>query len=741
MLRFRPLQLASFVASVGFATAPYCLAQDPFGNDPGATAEELVASSPADASASPIGAIDLFERNAVVLSLLRTPPKDPSGFARAIQLTARIRRWDEVARWLQVVEKAGLDEIKAHAMVGEVGAKTFQGLQSPLIPLDEPSKQVVARILQLADQYRLNPTMIAENVTRLQSDDPSNWKSAFGVIQSTGYVGVQSFFNAVMRQGVPAPNAAMCEALRRLGEPAKDAWVASMRTPHADVKRNLLLLAAGSRDGRYSKELASLFGSPESLPEDLREIANKWMSRSGSLAESDSLFDRSSSRLRTLLSQYKKVQFDNDAATSVRWILEQDGRSLTMRDCTPAEELWLRIAGEAEIVLQTGAGVGLDSAIAAAVVLQGEDGIPSAGSHLNLGSKLPLLDRYEFACLVWDAARQYRFPTAQRVVAEQLGRFNAPMPVEVRDRLVQGLDSGYASVRYASAASLMQSISLGAEQGSSNESFLGRGRLDRVVAEMAQLSAKRRAMVVGGSSSLRSHLRSLLESFDYQCEEFSNAGSTLARCKEGAPIEEIFIVSRTLEMDLGQLVQRMRGTPTASSIPIVVLAESLSSSELQLLDLEQQVVLGSVPSDELLMQDILRKALVAAAAAPMTDEDKVFWKEVAGNFREVQLGKLVKAPKVPVPSRIPQTPVGQRELILKVVDGALPLPDREQASQLFVQSLRQFGLQVSSETADGLYDVYNERGKNEVDTRRLLSRMLDAIEASRGEREWSSTAP
>jgi hypothetical protein len=741
MLRFCPLQLAGFVASVSFATAPYCLSQDPFGNDPGATAEEPVSSSPSNATASPIGAIDVFERNAVVLSLLRTPPNEPAGLARAIQLTARIRRWDEVARWLQVTEKAGLDEIKAHAMVDEVGAKVFQGLQSPLIPLDAPNKQIVARILQLADQYRLNPAMIAQNVTRLQSDDTSAWKSAFGVIQSTGYTGVQSFFSAMMRQGAPAPNAAMCEALQRLGEPAKDAWVAGMRTPHADVKRNLVLLAAGSRDDRYNKELASLFSNPESLPEDLRDVANKWMSRSSARTRDESLLEHSSARLRTLLSQYGKVQFENDAATSVRWILEQDGRSLSMRDCTPAEELWLRIEGEAEISLQSGSSAGLDSAVAAAVVLQGDDGVPSTGSHLTLGSKIPLLDRHEFACLVWDAAIQYRLATAQRVVADQLGRFASPMPIEVRDRLVQGLDSGYPSVRYASAASLMQWISLGAEQGTSNESFLGRGKLDRVVAEMSQLSTKRKAMVVGGSSSLRSHLRSLLESFDYECEEFSNAGATIARCKEGAPVEEIYIVSRTLEMDLGQLVQRMRGTPTASSIPIAVLAESLSSSELRILDLEPQVVLGSVPPDETFMQDILRRTRVAAAATPMADEDKIFWREVAGNFREVQLGKLVKAPKPPVPSRVPQTPVGQRELLLKVIDGTLPLPDREQASQLFVQSLRQFGLQVSSETADGLYDVYNERGKNEVDTRRLLSRMLDAIEASRGERDWSSTAP
>ncbi|AMV32259.1 hypothetical protein VN12_09060 [Pirellula sp. SH-Sr6A] len=740
MLRYRPLQWSISLVCIGLTTAVTCCAQDPFGNDPISTEGVPVNVGTKGAESSPLGDVDLFEKNAVVRSLIRSAPSDPAGLARAVQLMARIRRWDEVTRWLKVIDQAGLDTAKAHAMVDEVGAKTFQGLLSPLVPLEPANRQIVDRILQLADEYRLDPAMIAQSVTQLQSPDTNSWKSAFGVVQSTGYVGVQSFFNAVMRQGAPPPSGAMGETLRRLGESAKDAWVVCMRTPHTDARRNLILLAAAAKDPRYQNELTSLLGDIDSLPEDLREAANNWMSRSASSSTQSQLFEDSSSRLRSLLSRYVNVRFDDDAATGVRWLLGQDGRSLTMRDCTPAEELWFRVEGEAEIVLQSGAGAGTDSAIAAAVLLQGEDGIPTTGTHLSLGAKAPLLDRYEFACLVWDAAWKYRFPTSQRVAAEQLGRFSAPMPIEVRDRLVQGLESGYPSVRYACAMGLMRWM--GSDRSVGNESFLGRGKLDRVAAEMVQLTTKRRALVVGGSSSLRSHLRSLLESFDYQCEEFSSAGAVLARCKEGAPVEEIFIVSRTLEMDLGQLVQRIRGTSTGASVPIAVLAESLSSSELRVLDLESQMVLGSVPPDEIGLQDILRRSRVAFGASPMSDVDKVFWKEEAGRFREVQLGKLVTAPKKPpVQSKIPQTPVGQRELILKVLDSAIPLPEREQASQLFVQSLRQFGLQVSSETADGLYDVYNERGKSEVDTRQLLSRMLDAVEASRGDREWGAIAP
>jgi hypothetical protein len=76
-----------------------------------------------------------------------------------------------------------------------------------------------------------------------------------------------------------------------------------------------------------------------------------------------------------------------------------------------------------------------------------------------------------------------------------------------------------------------------------------------------------------------------------------------------------------------------------------------------------------------------------------------------------------------------------------VLDKSLPLPEREHASQIFVQSVKQFGLQLSSETENAQYDEYNLRGPNETDLRVLLGRVLDAIEAAKGKRTWAEVAP
>ena len=69
------------------------------------------------------------------------------------------------------------------------------------------------------------------------------------------------------------------------------------------------------------------------------------------------------------------------------------------------------------------------------------------------------------------------------------------------------------------------------------------------------------------------------------------------------------------------------------------------------------------------------------------------------------------------------------------------MPQREQASQNFVQSVKQFGVLLSSETVKAQYDEYNKRGPVEQDLRVLLGRILDAIEAAKGDRAWDEVAP
>ena len=87
------------------------------------------------------------------------------------------------------------------------------------------------------------------------------------------------------------------------------------------------------------------------------------------------------------------------------------------------------------------------------------------------------------------------------------------------------------------------------------------------------------------------------------------------------------------------------------------------------------------------------------------------------------------------------TPVGQLQLIQHAIDNSKSLPQREQASQKFVQSVKQFGVMISSEAVKAQYDEYNKRGPDDMDLRIVLGSILDAIEAAKGDRPWAEVAP
>jgi hypothetical protein len=70
----------------------------------------------------------------------------------------------------------------------------------------------------------------------------------------------------------------------------------------------------------------------------------------------------------------------------------------------------------------------------------------------------------------------------------------------------------------------------------------------------------------------------------------------------------------------------------------------------------------------------------------------------------------------------------QNNLLRVAADASQTPRQREQASQIFVQSIRRFGLLISSDTLNGQYDVYNSRGETEPVTRLVMGQILDAID-------------
>lgn len=685
------------------------------------------------------------ERNAVVRSLLTNPPQTHAELGRAIQLMSRIRRWDEVERWLNVADRSGITEVAAAAMVESAGVDVFQRLSTPLVDLPEAQKKIAIRIVAQANAYRQNPATIAQAVNTLQLGKPAEWERAVRLIQSSGYLGVETLLNRSMVANAPIPNVAMGEALKRMGPTARDAWLVGIRSPHADVRANLLTLAARTKDPSYARELSVIFADAANLPPSMKQFAKEWLAQNGNGSQGSDPWaaaDRADRELVDRLKAYTNIKLENDEPVEVRWELDPTGRKLKTAACRPAELLWQRVLEEANNVIRTDAAMSRANALATAVILQDADGTKDENFLLN-SVALPVEDfeKYEFACLVWDAAKEYDLPTAQARILQKLGRFSAPMPIEVRERLVQGLDSGYRPVRYMAASSLMQSIQKGRTLGVDNGSFQGRGRLDRVVLEMTQIRPNRQAIIVGGSDSLRTHVRSMLEQFGYSCEEFSNGRSLIARCKEGAPIDEVYIVHRVYEMEFGELLQRLRGTPSAAKAPVAMLADSLSSRELEFMVADSRVQLGTVAPDISELEPTIRAMRLLGQGMDLAEEARLLWRDEAQDFRESLKPTAVVPTRATLASSIPQSPLGQQELIRKAIDELTAVPEREQASQLFVQSVRQFGLQISSESADGLYDVYNDRAKSDIDLRSSLGRILDAIEANRGERDWASVRP
>ena len=88
-------------AALALLPLPIANAQDPFSLDgPGTLETDLPSNSPTNAKEGLSNRFDPNEQSSVVLSLRAHPPRTATALARAIQLMARIRRWDEVGYWL-----------------------------------------------------------------------------------------------------------------------------------------------------------------------------------------------------------------------------------------------------------------------------------------------------------------------------------------------------------------------------------------------------------------------------------------------------------------------------------------------------------------------------------------------------------------------------------------------------------------------------------------------------------------
>ena len=401
-----------------------------------------------------------------------------------------------------------------------------------------------------------------------------------------------------------------------------------------------------------------------------------------------------------------------------------------------------------------------------------------------------LRESHEFGCLIWDAATEERLPGAQALAVGNLARWQgALMPNPVRDRLAKASKSGHPSVRYPATIALMNSLLdqkglipssrepdevsvansakisqatatqrfadrsattgdstpavdlvppsdayLGSERrgfeqrGYIEGGFQGASRVDINAREMQQLMADPMVMIIGASPSLRSHSHGLLSAMGLRYWEASSVDDVFNGLRNSVPIEGILIVDHLRDLDLGQLIQRVRSNPSTSTVPIALLAENLSSGEHLVAAADHGVVVGSVPPSIEGLGDILSRMNQMLAYPRATPEDRILWKDNAVNYLRAAYPQNPSLLTSGASIRLADTQEEQNNLLRVAADASQTPRQREQASQIFVQSIRRFGLLISSDTLNGQYDVYNSRGETEPVTRLVMGQILDAID-------------
>jgi CheY-like chemotaxis protein len=729
-------------------------AQDPFSPEEQGVAEldrGAEATSARNGDPSVVSLLDGKERSAVVLSIRANAPRTAAELARAIQLMSRIRRWDEVSHWLDEAVKLGLNEATATQMVQSAGAQTFVQLTGLESGLSESKKSDAKKILELASAAAHNPKKLSDSVVMLRSPSKAVRIQGYRALESAGNRGVAALINHVLSPDAAAPTPAMCEAFSLMGKPSFAAWLAAMTTSSAQSRGNLALLAVRTGEPSLTTELCVAANDPRIEQAVRDELAKVAATKNKTIPSTKAVYRHAIEQMQKALSSFQKTRWMDEPDAYVTWQLSSDGRSVLEKPARMADLEWARAVQYANAAMQCGEAAESQSGLAVAVLCENAWRTAQEPAALSLASIVPsmassLLDSFEFGCMVWDGAEKNSLASAQLVAVRNLGRWaNAEtIPNPVRERLSNACASGFAPVRYEAAQALLGAMRVQGADGAAQLSdvhFDGRNRLEKVLAEMRMLEGRPLALVVGGAVDLRTHTRTLLESFGYRVLESSSAAQTMSMLREGQPVEVLFIVSRVLEMNLGELTQRIRANPATATCPVAILASSLSTGEHEIAGADSRVVLGSVPPEQADFADIVRRLQIVAQSPNIDAASRNTWRELSSSYWAERQRKFVSSQAKGLGSTASDTPLGQLQWIRIATDDAVPMPKREQASQNFVQSLKQFGLMVSSETVKAQYDEYNKRGPYDSELKIVLGRILDAIEAAKGDRPWAEVAP
>ena len=730
-----PLAAASCLLGVGF-TYGQPAADD--SNDDAAAALELV-------------------ENPTVRAVLESPRTTPADHARAVFALVDLGEAARAASVLADLIKLDIDDPTKAALVAEFGSARFLKL-ARTEGLGDDAADFAATCLKAANDQASSPERLAGLVAQLGSESQRKQAAAIAQLKRSGLAGVRYCLNEIAKADAKAQNR-FREALVALDPESRPALRSMLESADPNLRKQAAWALGQISDAGSAPLLAATAVLEPANSEAGRAAQWAYRKMAGQPATTSTAKRLLDTALRNARAGVPPATPDGEGLIAVyqRDIiapLATEPTRLPVADATtvhaarlararhridPSSERSRRVA----MVLDLQSQSLFEATGITPPQLDSLDPKTAPNATLNVALADAIANRQSGAATALATALGERGDAGVLMTGD--GR---PSP------LAAALRAPHPAVRFAALQSVIQI--------NPQSPFPGSSRIAEALVDFARGGAgggtRRVAVIASPNTSRAATIAGYLASAGIEGRATNRGAKAVELAGESPDIELVLVDLGVLDPNVRETVFRLRRQATSGLAPIGLLADAGRLEEAKKIASGHQRVLAfSRPQSAGATADIAQAlAKVAPAGWPtaeerakqaqaardwlakllaegptfynLRDHDAELQTALANNHDDGSIAGLA----------LLGTPESQQELLSLVSLPTAPIATRKAAAEAFDQSVKQFGVLLTTTEIEDQYNRYNASELADAETQQVLSAVLDTIETKRASQKQNT---
>lgn len=694
------------------------------------------AAAAAGAASGPVGEDD---PNPLVRMLLVNPPKSPAEFAETLEWMIRIGRWDEVSRYISLLQKNNWNQNQLAELSIAGGADLWFKLRDTKSDLTDAQREFIRMVAGLPAKLSRDPQWLDGWILRLAAKTPAERREAQLRLMRGGRAAIERLCVHLMAGHPRVSGGLLANALVDFQPEGVEALRAACMTPDVAARGRVFLAVAQSSASDFGAEMGAAL-QDEALPQTTRQaISEALLKKYGKLPTPESVRDYIAGKFKTQLDQYQLMRTRPARVPGIVWRVSADGKSVKAMEAPVPDHALETLSQLATHRLSCSGTTELDLVDCATVLAQ-----RAYQANRPLVGWLAQPKETSFWKHVLERSHAWQMHGASLIAAETIGRTlpsSAPSDASY-GVMAECLRDSRPGMRYVAAAAIAKADVQHAYNGSA-------AALETAV-EMGRLGQGPTVLVIGLSSDLRLAAKQQLLAMGAEAIEVTSTADALRVLNEPYPIEYIMVVDRLPRNSILTSVDRLRHSKRGASLPIAVLTDEmdgLEKSELSKIPGVVFSVLSEVPDQ---MQRVISELERRLDTRPLSSAQRQAYTEAANQFlatiaKDRQSYGYYELPRwekelAEVANNFPSetrltllgglgTAASQQELVSLAANGSMDVQTRQQAAELFASSIGSHGLLLGRAGVIQAYNDYNSQGPTDPVTVSALGKVLDAIES------------